>query len=150
MPGVYIGIGSHSSGRYRRRNAEREGMMLDAARLGRQELVGGALAVLIIIGAIAVIWRLARSKDQVSTFGFFLIYGGLCVALASSAVIGVVVFIGGVIVVAIRAPRPAPQEDDERGPCPYCAEDIKPEAILCPHCRSDLTRPTAADRLLSR
>ncbi len=32
--------------------------------------------------------------------------------------------------------------------CPYCAEDIKPEATLCPHCRSDLRRPTASDRLL--
>ena len=25
-----------------------------------------------------------------------------------------------------------------RAPCPYCAEMIKPEAAICPHCRSDL------------
>ena len=23
--------------------------------------------------------------------------------------------------------------------CPFCAEAVKPEAIVCPHCRSDLT-----------
>ena len=38
-------------------------------------------------------------------------------------------------------------EDDV--PCPYCAEHTKPEAALCPHCRSDLQRPTTADRLLT-
>ena len=30
------------------------------------------------------------------------------------------------------------EEDDGRIPCPFCAEDIKPEAVLCPHCRSEL------------
>jgi hypothetical protein len=38
-------------------------------------------------------------------------------------------------------------EDDV--PCPYCGEDIKAEATVCRYCRNDLTRPTAADRLLS-
>jgi phage shock protein PspC (stress-responsive transcriptional regulator) len=27
---------------------------------------------------------------------------------------------------------------DNRIPCPYCAEDIRPEAVRCPHCRSRL------------
>ena len=27
---------------------------------------------------------------------------------------------------------------DDRIPCPYCAEDIRSEAIRCPHCRSRL------------
>ena len=27
---------------------------------------------------------------------------------------------------------------DNRIPCPYCAEDIRSEAIRCPHCRSRL------------
>jgi hypothetical protein len=39
-------------------------------------------------------------------------------------------------------------EQDDRIPCPFCAEAIKAEANLCPHCRSDLRRATAADRLL--
>lgn len=33
--------------------------------------------------------------------------------------------------------------------CLYCGEEIKPEATVCRYCRSDLTRPTAADRLLA-
>ena len=27
---------------------------------------------------------------------------------------------------------------DDRIPCPYCAEDIRPAAVRCPHCRSRL------------
>lgn len=38
-------------------------------------------------------------------------------------------------------------EDDV--PCLYCGEEIKPEATVCRYCRSDLKRPTAADRLLA-
>jgi hypothetical protein len=38
---------------------------------------------------------------------------------------------------------------DDAVPCPYCAEGVKPEAALCPHCRSDLRRPTAADRFFT-
>jgi hypothetical protein len=38
-------------------------------------------------------------------------------------------------------------EDDV--PCLYCGEEIKPDATVCRYCRSDLTRPTAADRLLA-
>jgi hypothetical protein len=28
-------------------------------------------------------------------------------------------------------------KDDDRVQCPHCAEAIKVEAIICPHCRSD-------------
>jgi len=38
---------------------------------------------------------------------------------------------------------------DDAMPCLYCGEDIKPDATMCRYCRSDLTRPTAADRLLA-
>lgn len=38
-------------------------------------------------------------------------------------------------------------EDDVT--CPYCGEEIRAEATVCRYCRSDLTRPTAADRLLT-
>jgi hypothetical protein len=30
------------------------------------------------------------------------------------------------------------EEDDERVPCPFCAEDIKREALVCPFCHRDL------------
>jgi phage shock protein PspC (stress-responsive transcriptional regulator) len=37
---------------------------------------------------------------------------------------------------------------DDRIPCPYCAEDIRPQAIRCPHCRTRLggLDPTAWHR----
>jgi len=38
---------------------------------------------------------------------------------------------------------------DDRVACPFCAEEVKPEAILCPHCHSELTR-TRAERLRPR
>jgi hypothetical protein len=38
-------------------------------------------------------------------------------------------------------------EDDVA--CPYCGEAIKADATVCRYCRSDLTRPTPADRLLT-
>ncbi len=30
------------------------------------------------------------------------------------------------------------EEDDDRVPCPFCAEEIKVEAVKCPFCRSDI------------
>jgi hypothetical protein len=32
--------------------------------------------------------------------------------------------------------------------CPYCAEDVKPEALICPHCRNKQPWVTAAERAL--
>src|SRR5262249_53703455 len=45
---------------------------------------------------------------------------------------------------------PRVDEDDEhiRVACPFCAEDVRPEARVCPHCRSDLAR--TAERLRPR
>jgi hypothetical protein len=33
---------------------------------------------------------------------------------------------------------------DARPRCPYCAEIIRPEATVCPHCQRDLVSPEAA------
>jgi len=43
---------------------------------------------------------------------------------------------------------PRQSEDElDRVRCPYCAEEIRPEAVVCPHCRRDLL---AAERRAAR
>src|SRR5262245_19264572 len=39
-----------------------------------------------------------------------------------------------------------PAADAARAPCPFCAEAVKVDAVLCPHCRSDLSARAAASR----
>lgn len=68
---------------------------------------------------------------------------------------GTILTIGGIIagggvalsllLLAIRLPAPRTQE---RRPCPFCAELILPEAIICPFCRSEVMRdgPTFGER----
>jgi hypothetical protein len=46
-------------------------------------------------------------------------------------------------------PRQEEEYDEDRIACAFCAEQIRPEAMVCPHCRSDLTR-TGAERLRPR
>jgi hypothetical protein len=70
------------------------------------------------------------------------------------ALISTVLFVGAGIIDALRANRKLlegmPKVDGDRLPCPYCAEDIRPEALLCPFCRSDLQRArSSAERALS-
>ena len=43
----------------------------------------------------------------------------------------------GLIFVAVL-PELIDDAEADRVPCPFCAEDIRPEAIKCPHCRTEL------------
>lgn len=41
----------------------------------------------------------------------------------------------GVIILAVLSPLP----DPNYGECPYCREDVRFDASVCPHCRRELT-----------
>jgi uncharacterized membrane protein YGL010W len=103
-------------------------------RIGLQELVLlGSLALVVvgwILGAIAAGFYAIR-LNRSGAWAFL----GLVV---SPLTVFVLLFGLG--------PR---DDEDDRISCPFCAEDVKPEAILCPHCRSDLSK-SRADRLLPR
>lgn len=113
---------------------------------GLQELI--ALGI-VLIGVLAVTGVLRRAGDGLTASGALIAIVGAVTIGLGPALIGIMLLIGGLVIVAIRAPKRARGDDadrEERVPCPYCAEAIKPEAVLCPHCRSDVR--TRADRLL--
>jgi hypothetical protein len=96
--------------------------------------------------------------SALALFGAFVVLGAAKGAIhetmaAVLLLISTVLFVGAAIVDAIRSNRRVlesmPKVDGDRAPCPYCAEDIRPGAMLCPYCRSDLQRGRAsAERLL--
>ena len=110
-------------------------------RLGPHELlafaVGFAFVILVflawILGAIAA-GLYANRLNRSGGYGFLAL-------LVSPLPVFLLLFGLG--------PHVDEDEDTIRIACPMCAEDIRPEARLCPHCRSDLTRG-AAERLRPR
>jgi hypothetical protein len=111
------------------------------SRLGPQDVLALGIGVGLFV-VIALAWMLgalaagfyANRLNRSAAWGF--------VALVVSPLTVFLLLFG-------LGPRADEDDDSIRISCPFCAEDIKPEARLCPHCRSDLTR-TAAERLRPR
>lgn len=55
--------------------------------------------------------------------------------------------IGWLISLFVSAPKAAAPAAPNRV-CPFCAENIKPQAIVCPHCRRDLVPDAPPPRAL--
>lgn len=86
------------------------------------EFSEGAFMVIFLVwvGFAIAVGVLASNKDR-SGIGWFLL-----AVLVSPLIAAIVLLIAG----EGRAHR-----------CPFCAEKIKKDARLCPHCRSDLSKP---------
>jgi hypothetical protein len=83
-------------------------------------LVGGGLMLLPFISPVHAVLAFALGLGPVPAF---LIFGV------------------GLIILAIRRP-----ERGWRRPCPFCGEQIRPEAVLCLHCRSQVPQETGRAR----
>jgi hypothetical protein len=104
--------------------------------IGRQELVVTIAALLLLAMILLAVLVVRRSQDHIALFDYALLVIGPLAFFFVYWLPGLIVFGLGLIVLAIRLPKRG--DSAERFPCPFCAEDIRPEAIVCPHCRHDL------------
>jgi energy-converting hydrogenase Eha subunit F len=93
---------------------------------------------LVLMGALMFVSPLAVVSPLpfISTLQDLIFVGLFISPLQAFLVFGV-----GLIILAIRRP-----ERGWRRPCPFCGEQIKAEAALCPHCRSEVPQETVRAR----
>jgi hypothetical protein len=96
-------------------------------------LVVAAVAIPYAIASLGIVPYVARAKRRSGS-------GWAILALLVTPVIALL---------ALAAMPVTRRDDDQMAPCPYCAEDVKTDAVVCPHCRSSLD-PKVVGRLAPR
>jgi RNA polymerase subunit RPABC4/transcription elongation factor Spt4 len=117
-------------------------------------ILAGVIIAVAYVGvlAIAVAFNVVRDARRRSHSWLFAIFAFLLAFLPP--------FLGAIIYVVIRPPRPldeeqalaaeaqsfAPPPVDDHGarPCPTCGRDIEEDFVLCPYCRTQFARRCAA------
>jgi hypothetical protein len=98
-----------------------------------------------------------RVVERIATALALIVWGAVMLFLMAAGsrsearLIFAMVMCSLLIVGAMAGFRPSAQAiaEDDRAPCPFCAEGIKLEASVCPHCRSDLAK-SVGERLRPR
>jgi hypothetical protein len=85
-------------------------------------LVAVSVAIPYLIASLAIVPYVARARGR----------SGLGWTLLSLLVTPVLALLALAALPVVRGDR------GEMAECPYCAEDVKSDALVCPHCRSAL------------
>lgn len=88
-----------------------------------------AFALLWLLPSISLVPAVARAK-----LGGSMWIAWILISLAFSPVLALIAL------AAMPARAHDDADADERIVCPFCAEGVRLEAIICPHCQRDLTQ----------